>query len=256
MNSYRSIISSGSSSDESPTLSKATRKSTKMADQSNVEGVDLEHISLKDLFTQINSMKRDIDSGLDIIKTNMESMRLEIQHDIKMMKTDIEEVKRSVNRSWDKIEEMKSLMLKQREDIDVMKAEILLLKGQVKKERDNRNTRLEQYTRQENIRLLNVKETEDKNTKALLKKVLTEMGVNVDGLRFHAVHRVGPVREIRQSLITEKRQTPRHVIARFLCRQERNMVWESRDRIKKTENFKEAFLSLIFVKNMQKKAIS
>ena len=117
-------------------MSKPTRKGTKRADQSNVEGVDLEHTSLKDLFTQINSMKRDIDSGLDIIKTNMESLRLEIQHDMKMMKTDIEEVKRSVNRSWEEIEEMKSLMSKQREDVDVMKAEVLLLKGQVKKERD------------------------------------------------------------------------------------------------------------------------
>ena len=74
-------------------------------------------------------MKRDIDSGLDIIKTNMESLRLEIQHDMKMMRTDIEEVKRSVNRSWEEIEEMKSLMSKQREDVDIMKVEMLLLKG-------------------------------------------------------------------------------------------------------------------------------
>ena len=170
MKCYRLIISSGSSSDESPTLSNATRKSTKMADQSNVEGIDLEHISLKDLFTQINSMKRDIDSGLDIIKTNMESMRLEIQYDIKMMKTDIEEVKRSVNRSWEEIEEMKSLMSKQREDADVMKAEILLLKGQVKREGDNRNTRLEQYTRQENIRLLNVKRLRTRTLKPCSRK--------------------------------------------------------------------------------------
>ena len=81
-----------------------------MADQSHAEGVDHEHISLKDLSTQINSMKRDIDSGLDIIKTNMESLRLEIQHDMKMMKTDIEEVKRSGNRSWEETEEMKSLI--------------------------------------------------------------------------------------------------------------------------------------------------
>ena len=136
-----------------------------MADQSNAEGVDLENICLKDLFTRINSMKRGIDSGLDIIKANMESLRLEIQHDMKMMRTDIEEVKRSVNRSWEEIEEMKSLMLKQREDVHVMKAEILFLKEQVKKERD-RNMRLEKYTRRENIRLLNLKETEDENTEA------------------------------------------------------------------------------------------
>ena len=56
----------------------------------------------------------------------------------------------------EEIEEMKSLMSKQSEDADVMKAEILLLKGQAKKEMD-RNTRLEHYTRRENIRLLNVK---------------------------------------------------------------------------------------------------
>ena len=127
MKHYRSIISSGFSSDESPILSKPTRKSAKMADQSNGEGIDLEYIPLKDLFIQINSMKRDIDSGLTI-KTNMESLRLEIQHDMKMNRTDIEEVKRSVNRSWEEIEEMKSLMSKH-EDLDVMKAEILLLKG-------------------------------------------------------------------------------------------------------------------------------
>ena len=187
MKRYRSILSSVSSSDDSPTLSKPTRKSTKVGDQSNAEGIDLENMSLKDLSTQINSMKRDIDSGLDVIKTNMESLRLEIQHDMKAMRTDIEEVKRSVNRLWEEIEEMKLLMSKQREDVDIMKVEILLLKGQVKKERD-RNTRLEQYTLGENIRLLNVKETEDENTEALFKNVLSEMGVNVDGLRFHAVH--------------------------------------------------------------------
>ena len=150
MKCFRLIFSSGSSSDQSPTLSKPTRKSTKMADQSNAEGVDLENISLKDLFIQINSMKRDIDSGLHIIETNMESLRLEIQHDIEMMRTDIEKVRRSVNRSWEEIEKMKSLMSKQREEVDVMKAETLLLKGQVKKERD-RNTRLEQHTRRKNI---------------------------------------------------------------------------------------------------------
>ena len=83
MKRYRSIFSSGSSSDESPTLSKPTRKSTKMADQSNAEGVDLDNISLKDLFTQIDSMKRDIDSGLDTMKTNIERLQLEIQHDIR-----------------------------------------------------------------------------------------------------------------------------------------------------------------------------
>ena len=143
-------------------------------------------------------------------------LRLEIQHDVKMMRTDIQEVKRSVNRLWEETEEMKSLMSKQREDVDVMKAEILLFEGQVKKER-NRNMTLEHYTCRENIRLLNVKETEAGNTESLSKKVLTEMGVNVDGLRFHAVHRVGPVREARQSFTTQKHQTPRYIIARFLC---------------------------------------
>ena len=79
-----------------------------MVDQSNAEGVDLEDTSLKDLFIQINCMKRDIDSGLDTVKTNMESLRLEIRHEMKMMRTDIEEVKRPVNVSREEIEEMKS----------------------------------------------------------------------------------------------------------------------------------------------------
>ena len=171
MKCYRSIISSGSSSDKSPTLSKPTRKSRKVADQSNAEVVDLENISLKALFTQVSSMKRDIDSGLDIIKTNMESLRLEIQHDMKMMRTDIEEDKRSVNRSWEEIEEMKSLMSKRCEDVDVMKVEVLLLEWQVKKERD-KNMRLEQYTRRENIRLLNSRAPRTRTLKPCSRKFL------------------------------------------------------------------------------------
>ena len=191
-----------------------------MADQSNAEGVDLGNISLKDLFTQIDSM-------LGYNRDKYGKPEMKIQQDMKMTRTD-------------KIEEIKSSMSKQCKDIDIMKAEIVLLKGQVKKKRD-RNTRLEQYTRQENIRLLNVKETEEENTEALFKKVLSEMGVNVDGLRFRTVHRVSPVREARQSFTTEKRPTPRHIVARFFGCQDRNVVWESRDRVKKMENFKEAF---------------
>ena len=85
---YRSIFGSGPSSDESPTLSKLRRKSTKMADQSNAEGVDLGNISLKDLFTQIDSM-------LGYNRDKYGKPEMKIQQDMKMTRTDkIEQAKK------------------------------------------------------------------------------------------------------------------------------------------------------------------
>ena len=51
-------------------------------------------------------------------------------------------------------------MAKASEDIVIMKAEISSLKDQLKVERE-KNVKLEQYARRENLRLLDVQETEE-----------------------------------------------------------------------------------------------
>ena len=109
-----------------------------------------------------------------------------------------------------------------------------------------RNTKLEQYTRRKNIRLLFVEEQPEENTEALFIRILTEMKVYRPSMQFHAVHRQ-PNGERR---ILGNRDTPRHIIARFVCRKDRDFVWSQREAIKKTEKYKHAFFVPDLVKEL------
>ena len=97
-----------------------------------------------------------------------------------------------------------------------------------------RNLKLEQYTRKENIRLLFVKEEDEKNTEEVFMKCLTEMGVYNPEMKFHAVHRVGrPRGKTRGGSHGSKPDNLRHIIARFISRKDRDLVWSQRDEIKR-----------------------
>ena len=71
-----------------------------------------------------------------------------------------------------------------------------------------RAVKLENYTRRENIRLLNVPENEDENCKEIVLEVMA--AVKMDGantVEFHAVHRTGKQRDDGKA---------RAIIARFV----------------------------------------
>ena len=147
-------------------------------------------------------------------------------------------MKVSLDEARIEVEEQKSNMAKVNEDVVKMRAEISNLKHQLEQERE-RNIKLEQYTRRENVRLLNVKESNDEDTKQVFREVLTEMGIEITGMRFHAVHRVGPQRHQRRRSPNQS-SAPRHIIARFVCREDREYVWQKWHNIKDSEKFKEA----------------
>ena len=83
------------------------------------------------------------------------------------------------------------------------------------------NTNIEQYTRRENLRFNKIPESEDENCKAIIYDVISSLGVNTSEIRFHAVHRVGKKAENRC----------RPIIARFVCREDRDRVWLERGKI-------------------------
>ena len=77
-----------------------------------------------------------------------------------------------------------------------------------------RAIKLDDYTRRENIRLLNVPESQDENCKEILCGVMAAVkmeGANIT--EFHAVHRIGKQRDDGK---------PRPIIARFVNRERRN----------------------------------
>ena len=72
-------------------------------------------------------------------------------------------------------------------EVAELRNEVQALKEKLREEKQ-RNIRLEQYTRKENLRLLNVPEREDEDTEELFIDVLKEIGVYHENVRFHNVH--------------------------------------------------------------------
>ena len=198
MKQQRNILSSSSLTEGMP-RTKPARKEIRMAElQSPEQSVDdMEEVTLKDLFVHLNSIQRNMDSSFTSMNQNMEEIKLELRHDVKQIRKEIDQMKVSLDEVRIEVEEQKSNMAKVNEDVVKMRAEISNLKHQLEQERE-RNIKLEQYTHRENVRLLNVKESNDEDTKQVFREVLTEMGIEITGMRFHAVHRVGPQRDQRR----------------------------------------------------------
>ena len=210
MKRQRSILSSGSSSDETILTMRKEAKMTNMNVTPHEEN-PVEDVTLKDAFVQLNSMRREMDSSFTMVNRNMEEMRHELRHDMKKLNEEIQEVKRSLDNAWLEIEDSKSNMAKASEDIVIMKAEISFLKDQLKVERE-KNVKLEQCTRRENLRILNVLETEEEDTEQLFTQILTKMGIIVQNMNFHAIHRVGPPKDQAKYRRHDKPLSPRHII--------------------------------------------
>ena len=126
-------------------------------------------------------------------------------------------------------------------EVEALRNKIATLEIQLKAETEN-NIKLEQYTRRENLRFNNIQETEDEDCKTLIYDIIqNEMGIDTSNIRFHAVHRVG--REI------EGRCRP--IIARFISREDRDVVWKNRSRIKNSDNHTNAYITEDYARAIQ-----
>ena len=134
----------------------------------------------------------------------------------------------SVENAWEEINDAKSNMDSSQQDTENLKATVKSLKTELELQRQ-RNIKLEQYTRHENIRLLFVEEQPEENTEALFIRILTEMKVYRPSMQFHAVHHQpnGGRRTPGNS------DTPWHIIARFVFRKDKRFYLESKGSNKK-----------------------
>ena len=91
-------------------------------------------------------------------------------------------------------------MLKERTE-KVLKetgAEMAALRSKIERLEQRLNTEIkknikpEQYTRRENLRFNIIIETDEEDCKALVYDIINkDLGIDIGGIRFHAVHRVG-----------------------------------------------------------------
>ena len=101
---------------------------------------------------------------------------------------------------------------------------------------------MEQYTRRENLRFNNIEEKEYEDCKAVVYNILEkELGVDTTKIRFHAVHRVGKKKHGRR----------RPIIARFVCRKDRDKVWSKRGNLKESITYADAYITQDYARAIQ-----
>ena len=199
-----------------------------------------EEVSLRDVYVQLNNLKRILNQNMDAITSRIDEVCNELKSDVKILKEHVVALDKSVENAWVEIDEIKSNMAANEEEVTELRNEVQALKDKLEEEKQ-RDIRLEQYTRRENLKLLNMPEREDK-TEELFIEVLKEMGVYNENFRFHDVNQVPRKRHIIRNSGGQRDQvSPRHIIARFVVRNERDLVWENRDKIKDTLRFKDSF---------------
>ena len=107
---------------------------------------------------------------------------------------------------------------------------------------------LENYTRRENLRFMNIPETNNEICKDIIYDIIeNDLKINADDIRFHAVHRVGkpPSNETNAS-------RPRPIIARFVIREDRDAVFSVKNRFKSSTRYKEAYITQDFARAIQR----
>ena len=89
---------------------------------------------------------------------------------------------------------------------------------------------------------MNVSERDGENCKDLVLSIVrNDLDINTDNIRFHAVHRLGKVLPGRN----------RPIIARFVCREGKDLVWSKKKKLQLSTKYKDAYITLDYAKDIK-----
>ena len=122
---------------------------------------------------------------------------------------------------------------KTNEELETLRKRITSLELQLQTEIEN-NIKLEQYTRRENLKFNNIEEIEGEDCKSVIHNIIeNDLGIDSKNIKFHAVHRVGEKVEGRH----------RSIIARFISREDRDLIWKNRSKTKSSGNHPNSYIT-------------
>ena len=125
-------------------------------------------------------------------------------------------------------------------EIDALKVRFL--------EKQQKVIALENYSRRKNQRFMNVPEQEGENCANIIYDIIeNELNMDVENLQFHAIHRVGK----RRSSDETSKAYPRPIIARFLCREDRDMVLKAKGRLRNSSQYENVYITQDYAKAIQ-----
>ena len=255
-------------SERSSSLSSADRPTPKRNKQKSEDMETDSLISMEILLDKLRAIESRMEDNFSNLHTQISELSCEFKHEINVVKSTLNELEKSVNLAWASIEDLQqeSKALKDSKSshqkmMDEQTAEIQSLKVDLKKlqaeneklkpalkEAQENLVALENYTRRENLRFMNIPESRGENCQDIIYDVLeNDLKMNIQDIRFHAVHRVG---KPQSNGATPAR--PRPIIARFAVREDRDAVFNVKNRLKSSARHSEAYITQDFAREIQK----
>ena len=246
-------------------MAKNHKKRPKQGSSSSVDEEDMATSNCESLRSSIDSLNKVVTDGFANIHSDIDNLRLELKTEIDGIKRTIKDIEKSLESTQEDVEVVKEDMKKVTEDLskstntlnekivkleqfskspevtEALNAKIAELETQLKQQIED-NIRLEQYTRRENLRFNNILETEDEDCKSVIQNIIQQMEIDSSTIRYHAVHRVGKKLEGRH----------RPIIVRFVSREDRELVWSKRGKIKQIHQLEEAYITEDYARAIQK----
>ena len=178
--------------------------------------------ALKQIVDSIQSLSDRLENKIDQLQTDMDCFRHEIKENLDGLKATISGIEKSLEQAWEYIEDHtaklkahKDVKDSQQNEIDELKSELQKTTLLLNVEKEN-NIALENYTRRENLKLMNLPEVHGEDCKGMIINLIqNNLKIDVTNVRFHAIHRVG------KPAVGKTRP----IIVRFVCREDRDLVW-------------------------------
>ena len=260
----RSERSSSSSSADRPTPKRNKQKSEEMEGNQETDSL----ISMEILLDKLIAIESRTEDNFSNLHTQISELTCEFKHEINVVKSTMNELEKSVNNAWASIEDLQQeskalkdsksshqkMMDEQTAEIQSLKADLKRLQAENEKlkpalkEAQENLVALENYTRQENLRFMNISESRGENCQDIIYDVLeNDLKMDIQDIRFHAVHRVGKPQSNGATPVR-----PRPIIARFAVREDRDAVSNVKNRLKSSARHSEAYITQDFAREIQK----
>ena len=122
---------------------------------------------LEEIASSIYVMNAEMKENFSKLYEELNILRYELKKEIDAIKSTTEDLEKSMEEVWESIDDLKendkahkAVKAQQQSEADGLKKELGELRKKLEEERE-RNIELENYTRRENIKLMNIPETEN-----------------------------------------------------------------------------------------------
>ena len=181
-----------------------------------------------------------MEDGFASLREEVTKLREDFKNETEAMKDRLKALEQSITFTQTDVDTLKEKTENNSKEIKTglndLNKKIEVLENRLKAEIEN-NIKLEQYTR-----LNNITEIEKEDRKTLIRSIIqNEMDIDNSDIKFHAVHRVGVKQE----------GWLRPIIARLISRQDRDLIWQNRGKIKNSDNYPDAYITEDFARAIQ-----